>query len=168
MKRITLFWLVFILSYPVLAQHTIQMRQLWTRPQVHILFEGYTVSYTIKDIDKALKLLAETGDTTFGTSCRLDTAGDFYAELYSGNHMEYHNSLQPLLQQGIGAFLLSAGHADIKNSRHKTVPAVTMNIIPPVGDEQQVYVVFYDPDTGDRVFTGKMAVAMYNKDLGLE
>jgi len=168
MKSITLFLLAIIPGFHSFAQRTVQIRHLWSRPQVHIAFEGYTVSFTIKDINKALRLLAETGDSTFGTSCGLDTLGDFYVELYSGNHMEYHNKLQPLLQQGIGAFLLSAGHADIKNKRHKLVQAITMNIIPPVGDEPVVYIVFYDPDTGDRIFSGKMDTAMYNKDLGLD
>jgi len=168
MKSICLLLLVLIPVYPAFAQRNVPMKNLWTRPQVHVLFEGYTVSFTIKDINKALSLLAETGDTSYGLSYGLDTAKNYSVELYSGNHMEYHNMLQPLLQNGIGVFLLLSGHAYIEDPKNKKVKEVTMNILPPTGNEPEVYVLFYDPDTGARIFTGKMAVAMYGKDLGID
>ena len=167
-KKLLLFLLVSISCFPALAQKTVEMKNLWARPQVHVMFEGYSVSFTIRDINRALELMRETGDSTFGSDCKLDTAGNFFVDLLSGNHMEYHNSLQILMQQGVGAYLLSMGHGYIENPKHKRVTAVTMNIIPPAADEPVAYLVFYDPKTGDRVFTGSMKVAMYNKDLGID
>ena len=168
MKRICLFLTVFLLSYPAFSQLTIQMRNIWTRPQVHVLFEGYTISFTIKDIDQALLLLTETGDSSFGRTSGLDTAKDYFCELYSGTRMEVHTSLQALLQNGVGAFLLSAGHAYIENSRHKPVRAVIMDAEPFPGGVNNAYVRFSDPHNDKRVFTGKMAADMYNKDLGID
>lgn len=168
MKSVYLLLLVFILTYPSFAQRNVSMKNLWTKPQVHVLFEGYIISFTIKDIDRALSLLAETGDTSYGLSCGLDTTKNYSVELYSGNHMEYHNMLQLLLQNGIGVFLLLSGHAYIESSKNKKVQEVTMNILPPTGNEPEVYVLFYDPDTGARIFTGKMTTAMYGKDMGID
>ena len=168
MKRIFVFSAVFLLSYPAFPQHTVQMRNIWTRPQVHVLFEGYTISFTIKDVDKALMLLAETGDTSFGHASGLDTAKDYFCELYSGTRMEYHNALQALLQKGVGAFLLSAGHAYIENRKHKPVRSVIMDTETFPKGVDNAYILFYDPRNNKRIFTGKMAANMYNKDLGID
>ena len=168
MKRLSLFFIVFLLSYSVFAQRTIQMRNIWTRPQVHVLFEGYTLSFTIRDIDRALLLLAETGDTSFGLVSGLDTGKDYYCELYSGTRMEYRNPMQNLLQNGVGAFLLTAGRAYIENPKHRHIQAVTadLNVFP--GGVEHAFILFYDPKNNKRLFTGQMAANMYNKDVGID
>ena len=168
MKRISLLFVVFIVSFSTHAQHTVQMRNLWADPEVHVLFEGYTVSFTIKDINRALELLAETGDSTYGTSSGLDTAKQYYVELYPGFRTEYRNSLQPLLQKGVGAFLLTSGHAVIKNPKHKKVKYIIVDIKPLIGGVDVTDVKFYDPNTDKLIFNGQIAAGMYHKDLGID
>ena len=107
MKSKLLLLFAFIVSGQVFAQRTVQMRTLWIEPQVHVVFGNYTVSFTIKDIDRALQLLAETGDTTYGISSGLDTNKNYNIELYPGTKTEYITKLEPMIQRGIGAFLLS-------------------------------------------------------------
>ena len=168
MKRILLFFTVLLISHSLLAQRTIQMRNIWTKPQVHVLFEGYTLSFTIKDINKAVALLAGCGDTSFGFTSGLDTAKEYFCELYSGTKMEYRRSLQNLLQNGVGAFLLTAGHAYIENPKHKQLQSIIadINAFPPGVDD--AFIIFYDPRNNNRLFTGRMNVKMYNKDLGID
>jgi hypothetical protein len=168
MKRIVLFFAAFLLSCSVFAQRTIQMRNIWTRPQVHVLFEGYTLSFTIKDINSAMTLLAETGDSSFGINSGLDTVKDYFCELYSGTGMEYHSSLQKLMQQGVGAFLLLAGHAYIENPKHRHMQSIIADIQPVKNGEEQAFIIFTDPRNEKRIFTGWMATNMYNKDLGID
>jgi hypothetical protein len=144
------------------------MKNLWTKPQVHVLFEGYTISFTIKDIDRALTLLAETGDSSFGVVSGLDTNKDHFVELTAGVRMEYRSALQNLVQNGVGAFLLTAGHAYIENAKHRIVPSTDADInVFPSGVEH-AFIIFYDPKNGKRIFTGRMAANMYNKDLGID
>ena len=168
MKRILLFFTVLLLSCSLFAQRIIPMRNIWTKPQVHVLFEGYTLSFTIKDINRALVLLSESGDTSFGSTSGLDTAKEYACELYSGTKMEYRSSLQNLLQNGVGAFHLTAGHAYIENPKHKQLQSIIadINAFPPGVDE--AFIVFYDPRNNKRLFTGRMNVNMYNKDLGID
>ena len=168
MKFLSLFLSAFTLSFSSFAQHPIQMSNLWMKPQVHVLFNGYTVSFTIKDINKALALLAETGDTIYGTTSGLDTAGNYFVELYPGLHQEYINKLQPLLQKGVGTFLLTARHAYIENSRHKKVSVILSDIQPLIEGEDITTVKFYDPENNKLIFEGVLDAAMYNKDLGID
>ena len=168
MKSISLLLFAFILSTTAFAQRTIQLRNLWIRPQVHVLFQGYSISFTIKDIDKALQLLAETGDTTYGTSCGLDTAGDYVVELFPGLKMEYQKPLQIILQKAVGAFLISSGHAYIESPRHKIVRSVVSDIKPLPAGADAAYVMFSDPNNENVIFTGIMPADIYNKDLGIE
>jgi len=167
MKSISLLFLAFVVSYSSFAQRTINMSNLWSRPQVHVLFRGYKISFTIKDIDKALSLLAETGDSSFGTTCGLDTGKNFVIELFPGTKTEYRTRLQPLIQNGVGVFLLLAGHAYIESPRHKRLTEIIVNIQPnPESDE--AFILFNDPKTNTLLFSGKMAGEMYNKDLGID
>jgi len=168
MKRAFLLLFAFIISTQLFAQHTIQMHTLWVRPRVHVLFNGYTISFTIKDINKALALLSETGDTTFGSTSGLDTAIDHAIELYPGTRMEYHNKLEPVIQNGVGAFLISSGHAFIQNKKHKPVKAVIMDIQALQGGVDDAYILFYDPKNNTMLFSGKMNADMYHKDLGID
>ena len=167
MRRAVLLLFAFIISTQSFAQHTIRMRTLWTPPQVHVLFSGYTISFTIKDINKALTLLAQTGDTTYGRSSGLDTAADYSIELYPGTGMQYRNRLGPLIQNGVGAFLISSGHAFIQNKKHKPVKAVLMDIQTLERGVDDAYILFYDPKNNNMLFSGKMAANMYHKDLGI-
>jgi len=167
MKSIVLLLFAFIISGSAFAQRTIQMRNLWIRPQVHVIFGDYTISFTIKDIDRALELLGETGDTSYGTTCGLDTSGNYFIELYPGNKMEYHKPLEPLIQKGVGVFLLSAGHAYIEDKKHKPVKSIIMDIQPLQRGVDDAYILFYDERNNNMLFSGRMAADMYNKDLGI-
>src|SRR5262249_52779406 len=109
---------------------------------------------------------AETGDLTYGDSSGLDTAKDYIVELYPGLEHQYRSRLQPMMQQAIGAFLLLAGHAVIESPRHKKLTAITADIKTDETDE--AYVVFYDPRNHTLLFSGRMPVDMYNKDLGID
>jgi hypothetical protein len=171
MKYVSLLLFAATFTLPSFAQRTIQMRNLWTRPQVHVLFQGYIVSFTIKDINRAMELLLETGDSTFGTTCGLDTAGNYIVELYPGLHQEYHNRTQALMQRGVGAFLLTAGHAYIENTalkKHKKIPAIIADIKPLLDGMDVTTVKFYDPATSTLLFDGIIPAAMYNRDLGID
>ncbi len=168
MKSVSLLLFALIISGTTQAQRTIQLRNLWTRPQVHVLFQGYSISFTIKDIDKALQLLAETGDTTYGTTCGLDTSGDYVVELFPGLKMEYRKPLQILMQKAVGAFLISAGHAYIENPKHKIVRAVVSDIKPISPGADDAYIIFTDPNNDNMIFAGMMAADMYRKDLGID
>ena len=168
MKQLLLLLLAFILSYTSFAQRTIQMRNIWTRPQVHVLFQGYTLSFTIKDINRAMELLQETADTSFGKSCGLDTAGNYVLEFFPGFRQEYHSTLLRLMQAGVGAFLLSHGLAYIENDRHKKVPAIITDMKPLMEGVEITAVKFYDPKTKTMLFDGLLKAGMYNKDLGID
>ena len=160
--------LAFILSTSAPAQRTVQLRNLWTRPQVHVLFQGYTVCFTIKDIDRALQLLAETGDSTYGTSCGLDTAGTYVIELFPGLKTQRRYALQTIIQNAVGAFLVTSGHAYIENPKHKIVREVISDIQPIVPGEDDAYILFTDPRNKNILFSGRMAADMYGKDLGID
>ncbi len=168
MKRITLFLTAFIISCSAVAQHPVELKNLWTRPQVHVLFQGYVVSITIKDIDKALSLLSETGYNPYGKTCGLDTAGDYIIELLPGTRSEYKNTLQPLIQNGVGAFLLTVGHAYIENERHKRLKEILVDRLTLGEGTNETYINFYDPANNKKLFCGKMAPAMEGRDLGID
>jgi hypothetical protein len=167
MKRILLLALLF-LSLTAGAQRTVTMNTLWDDPQVHVLFKGYTISYRIKDIDKALLLLAETGDSTFGLQSRLDTNGRYELELFPGLKAEYRTQLHEVLQRGVGAYLLMAGRAEIRSPRHKKIRSVNADIEYGSRDATEAMINFYDPANNALLFCGSMALEMYNKDMGLD
>jgi len=168
MKRILLLFALFIVAYTAHAQRDIQMRNMWSRPRVHVLFEGYTISFTIRDVDRALRLLCETGDSTFGCTSGLDTGKDYKVELFSGVRMEYRNRLQNIMQNGVGAFLLMAGHAYIETPKRKQMQQVIADIKQFPGGVSNAFIIFTDPKNGKRVFTGRMSADMYNRDLGID
>lgn len=149
------------------AQRVVKMRTMWDRPQVCVVFGEYKLYFTIHDIDKALALMSETGDSTFGLTSGLDTSRTYTTELHPGLRMAYTSPLQNLMQRGVGAFLLSSGHALITIGRKK-LDNILMDI-KPVGDvDDDAYLIFYDPRHQSVLFTGKMAVNMYKKDIGLD
>ncbi len=150
------------------AQQTIQLHNLWAKPQVHVLFNGYIISFKIKDINRALELLAETGDTTYGRTSGLDTAREYHTELLSGLRMEYKTPLQPLLQRGVGVFLLMAGQAEVRNPRGKKLKEIVADIEPVKRDDEAAYIRFADPRNNYLLFSGSMATEMYKKDIGID
>ena len=168
MKSIALLLPAIIFSCTLFGQRTVKIRNLWARPQVHVMFQGYTLSFSVKDIDKALSLLAGTGDSTYGIASGLDTAKDFALELYDGTRTQYRTGLQPLMQQCAGTFLLLAGHAYITNSRHKALTEITADITEVRSETGEAFVNFYDPKNNKLIFSGKMPVELYNQDLGIE
>jgi hypothetical protein len=168
MKSISLFLPALILSYSVFAQHDVPLRNLWAKPQVHVFFDGYTISFAIKDINRALALLAETGDTTNGLTSGLDENVIYKTDLYPDSKMEYHMALQSLLQNVVGGFLLTAGHAEIKRGRHKKLKHITVDIGELTLGEDNVLVQVYDPKSNKLIFKGKMKPEMYNRDLGID
>ena len=168
MKYISLLLSAFVVAFSSFAQRTIQLRTLWEPPQVHVLFQGYTLSFTIKDINRAVELLVEAGDTTFGTTSGLDTARNYVIELYPGLRQQYHSRIEFLMQKGLGAFLLDAGHAIIENPKHKKIKNIESDMKPLIPGEVVTNVKFYDPVKGFLIFEGTIETSLYNKDLGID
>ena len=163
--------LIFLaLFFPVLcfSQRTIKLCNLWAKPQVHVKFGDYYLSFKIKDINKALELMAKTGDSSFGLTSRLDESARYAIALYPGLDMEYRDRLQPLMQKGVGVFLLLAGHAEIRKGKRKVLHEIIADMRPVRNDAIYAYVNFFDPKTNAMIFSGRMNVAMYNQDLGLD
>lgn len=150
-----------------IAQHPIPMHNLWARPQVHVVFGEYKVSFTIKDINKALMLLRQTSDSLQVTECGLDTAKDYYYELFPGSHTQYKTAMEPLLQNLVGPFLLSAGHALVER-KHKPLKEVIMDTGQVGIGETDIFISFFDPKNRTMLFSGKMNIDMYKKDLGID
>jgi hypothetical protein len=167
MLKIFLPAIFLLLSINTYAQRTVKLNKLWEKPQVYVAFEGYTLSFKIKDINRALVLLAEAGDSSYGLHSGLDSAGRYTLELFPGSQTEYRTKLQALMQKGVGVFLLLAGHAEIKAGRRK-LKEIIADIQPIERDEPFVLVNFYDPKNNRLLFSGSMLTDMYNKDLGIE
>ncbi|MCD6012049.1 MAG: hypothetical protein K0Q79_1911 [Flavipsychrobacter sp.] len=168
MKRLQLLFAILMLSYSSFAQKTVQVRNLWADPNVHVLFQGYVLSFTIKDINRALQLLSERGITTYGKTSGLDTLQQYHLELYPGYRQEYHNELQRIMQLGAGAFLLSKGRAVIHNPKGRKLKNIIIDVQPFEEGEYVTTVKFYDPANDKLIFSGKLAKSMVNADLGID
>ena len=168
MKYAFLLTLSLAMSAVLFAQRTVKLHNLWAKPQVHVLFEGYTLSFKIKDINRTIEILNEIGDTTYGSTSGLDTLRHYTLELYPGLRLQYRNPLQPLMQRGVGCFLLLSGQAYIVNKKKKKLKEIVANILPVKGDDELAYVNFYDPKNNKLLFSGCMPVGLYNKDLGID
>jgi hypothetical protein len=168
MKQFLLLFAVFILPYSSFSQKTVELRNLWAQPQVHVLFEGYTISFTIRDIDRALVLLSERGINTYGNTSGLDTTRQHHIELYPGFRQQYRNNLQPMVQNGVGVFLLSKGRAVVRNPKRKKLKSVIMDVSPFTEGVRSTEVKFYDPKNDQLLFTGRLAESMRNADLGID
>ena len=158
-----------VLFYPSLcfSQRTVRLCNLWEEPQVHVKFGDYYLSFKIKDINKALELMAKTGDSSFGATSHLKESGRYSLVLYPGLDMEYRDRLQPLMQKGVGVFLLLAGHAEVRRGKRKVLHEIIADVRPVRNDAIYAYVNFFDPKTKAIIFSGRMNVAMYNQDLGI-
>ena len=172
MKRYYLLWLWFALSLPCMlhAQQLVHMKKLWSRPQVHLICGDYTIHLRIRDINKALTFLPKTDQLEFGSSSGLDTNLNYVVELVPGNRkMEYKNKLQPLLQNAVGAYLLTSGHAYVER-KHKHLKSIEVRMGPAM-DFNHRYVVpvnIYEPKTDNIIFSGIMNADLYHKDLGFD
>ena len=144
------------------------LRNLWTRPQVVVTFNGYTVMFTIRDIDRALELMNEIGEYKYGTKSGLDTSKTYPIDLYEGTKSVYTNDIQPLLKDGVGPFLISIGHANVLNPKHKPLKTIDVDIEGSEFSAEFVFINAYDPQTHKLLFSGKMKTAMYNKDMGID
>ncbi|MBX2905033.1 MAG: hypothetical protein KF744_03290 [Taibaiella sp.] len=168
MRLLLLIFLVLISHATCSAQRTVKLCNLWAEPQVHVKFGDYYLSFKIKDIDKALSLMTITGDSSFGRTSHLDESSEYSLVLYPGLDLEYHDRLQPLMQKGVGVFLLLAGHAEIKKGKRKVLHEIIADMSPTRNDSKYTYVNFFDPKTNAMLFSGRMNVAMYNQDLGID
>lgn len=147
------------------GQRPIKLNRLWTKPQVHVLFGGYKLSFTIKNINRTYELLNEVGDSTWGRTSGLDTAKQYTVELYA-SHLEYKNRLQVVMQHAVGTFLLSAGQAQVRYKRRR-LKSILMDIQPVAPDGNTVRILFYDPKNNKMIFSGDMPVDMYRQDIGI-
>lgn len=168
MRFLLLIFLVIISKAGCFAQQTVKLCNLWAKPQVHVEFGDYYVSFKIKDIDKALSLMAATGDSSFGLTSRLDESIQYSLVLYPSLDIEYRNRLQPLMQRGVGVFLLLAGHAEVRRGRKKVLHEIVADMSKLSNDAKYTYVNFFDPKTNAIIFSGRMNTAMYNQDLGID
>lgn len=168
MRFLLLIFLVIISEAGCFAQQTVKLCNLWAKPQVHVAFGDYYVSFKIKDIDKALSLMAATGDSSFGLTSRLDESIQYSLVLYPSLDIEYRNRLQPLMQRGVGVFLLLAGHAEVRRGRKKVLHEIVADMSKLSNDAKYTYVNFFDPKTNAIIFSGRMNTAMYNQDLGID
>jgi len=166
----SLFYILALISLSLqgVAQQQINMRNLWVRPQVHVSFGDYTLSYTIKDINKALSFLNDLDKALYGSTSNLDTNKDYWVELFPGTRTDYRYRLQPMIQNGVGAYLLLCGHAEIQYKKHKKVKTLEAHLSHVTETEGSIFITFYDPRTKKMVFEGKMENALYNKDLGID
>lgn len=163
--------LVFFSSGVCFAQKEIKIRNLWIRPQVHVKFNEYTLSFSIRDINRALELLNEMDVYDYGTHIDLDTTGNYQIELLDDNHTQYKDALQPLIQNGVGVFLLTKGLTVVKNSTQKRahpLKTILMDYEDIAEGSDVVFMHFYDPATHKLLFSGKMKVDLYNKDMGID
>lgn len=136
-------------------------------PRIHVQFQGYTLSFTIKDIDKSLSLLAESGDSLYAITSGLDSAVDKTIDLYPGSQVQFQNKLQPLMQNVVGAFLLMAGHAYIQDKKHRKMTEILADVQSTHGGDE-IYVLFFDPRNNKLLFSGSIPADLYNRDLGID
>ena len=168
MKSTVFFLLALTTSVSLTAQRPVRMRNLWTRPQVHVMFAGYQVSFAIRDINKALALLKQSGDSTYGTACLLDTAKNYYYELYPGVHTQYRNTMEPLLQNAVGVYLLTTGLAVVENKKHKPLTTIIADLTDKEPGEFFTFVSFFDPDTHMMLFSGRISNSLIGRDPGID
>ncbi len=168
MRKQVFFLLAMVLSTTLYAQHPVKIRNLWTRPQVHVFFEGYKVSFAIRDINKTLALLRQAGDSTHASVCKLDTAKDYNYALMHGTDLQYRDAMEPFIQNLVGPFLLTAGRAVVESGRHKVLKEIIVDIQYTSLGGDTVFVEFFDPANNKRIFSGMMPVAIYGMDLGID
>ncbi len=170
MRSLTAFLILFTMPFAVSGQQTIQLKTLWTKPEVKLVFRDYNIYFRIKDINKAMHFLSEADKKVYGTTSGLDTNKIYVVELESGINVQYLNDLQPLLQNAVGSYLLMSGHAAVETKRRKKIHKIEVRV-GPANDYDgffRVPVTMYDPKTGKMIFSGQMDDDMYKKDIGFD
>jgi len=169
MKTLLPVILSVMLSFSSYAQKTITMRGMWTRPGVKVVFGDYNIFFTIHDINKAMQFLPDNEKVIFGTTSGLDTGRVYIIELLKAD-MEYRNSLQRLVQRGVGAFLLMSGRAAIEKKNGKKIHTIEADAGPVIDQNgsNMLSVDFYDPGTHRMIFSGWMDAALYKRDIGFD
>ncbi|MBA3827925.1 MAG: hypothetical protein H0X33_03225 [Taibaiella sp.] len=169
-KRITFLFLV-IFSFTARAQHTIHLVHMWQKPQVHLVYKGFHLFFTIKDINTTLQYLHRIDATLYPDSTSgLDENKLYGVELVEGRDMEYMNRLQPIMQKEAGAFMLMRGHAYIETQRHKRVKVIISEAGPAEDHNRNTFALihFFDTKTGKELFAGMMNLALQSKYLELQ
>jgi hypothetical protein len=169
MKRIITFLFLVALYARSPAQEIVKMHPLWAHPQVHVMFGEYDLYFTIHDINRAMSFLPDNQQVIYGKTSGLDTGATYNIQLLAGRQVQYRTTLEPLIQNGVGAFILLSGRALI-TKRGKTQKQITAEPGPAV-DLNGTYTMsvnFYDCRTHQMLFSGIMDASLYHKDLGFE
>lgn len=169
MRKLLLLFTAIFLTLSSSGQHKVALRNLWAKAEVHIVYNGYKLAFTIRDINKTLTLLREAGDITVPATCELDSGRDYYYEIAVGLHPEYQYPIQDVMHTMAGAFLLTAGHAEIMApGRKKPVKEIMVDFAATAPGEEKALVTFYDTENRAIIFQGWLNMAIYKKDLGID
>lgn len=168
MRHWALLLLAFLFSSTLYAQYPRATRNLWTRPQVHVRVGDFMVSFTIRDINKALRLLRMYGDSTYAADYKLDTAKDYFYEVHEGEREEYHDELHKMLKEFAGTYLLTEGWALVQDARLRPMPEITVDVGFNALGAETLRINFYDPKSKKLLYSGSMPAALYKIDLGID
>lgn len=158
----------FIWPHHLYAQKEVPLHRLWHKPGVTVIFNGYSLSFSIKNINKALNILKSVGDSTYGTDSKLDTNKTYTYWLTDYPPEVYHDMNEPMIQKGIGALILSSGWVEVRNRKGKKLKSIIVDISTPIYGQQMVHVSCYDPENNAKIFSGLMNVDLYGKDIGID
>jgi hypothetical protein len=150
------------------AQKEIVLRNLYTYPQIHVAFNGFTVSFAIRDVNRTMQLIAEFVDTTADTTSHLDTSRMYHLELFNDTKTEYTIALQDLMQNSVGGFLLLKGKAQVADRKKRKVRAISVNLEESENGEPVSQIKCYDVKNKTLLFAGKIPNSLINQDLGID
>jgi len=150
------------------CQKLVTMRNLWVKPEVHITFGDYTVAFTVHDINKSLKFLHEEGNIWGDSTYQLDTGKQYYAEIMAGLKMEYQFTVQAVLQNAVGAYLLSIGRAEVKDKKGVTLKTIVADVTYAENGEDVHFASFYSPKNNQLLFQGRLPATLRNRDIGID
>lgn len=150
------------------CQKLVTMRNLWVKPEVHITFGDYNLAFTVHDINKSLKFLHEEGSIWGDSTYRLDTGKQYYAEIMAGLKMEYQFTVQAVLQNAVGAYLLSIGKAEVKDKKGAILKSIVADITYAENGEDAHFASFYSPKSNQLLFQGRLPATLRNRDIGID
>lgn len=168
MRKVACTILLVTMAIAAVAQQKIKLRRLWQRTQVHVIFNEYHLFFSIRDMDQTIRYLHESDPQLYDSTTGLDSNLLYQTEL-EARDMEYHNSLQPLIQKEVGVFLLLRGRAYIEDSRHKKIKTIIARIGEPIDTNGNLFVPvnFFDAKTNKMLFAGVMNVSIQHRLLDL-
>lgn len=168
MRKVACTILVATIAFAAVAQQKIKLQKLWQKTQVHVIFNEYHLFFSIRDMDQTMRYLHESDPQLYDSTTGLDSSLLYQTEL-EARDMEYHNSLQPLIQKEVGVFLLMRGRAYIEDSRHKKIKTVIAHIGEPIDTNGNLFVPvnFFDAKTNQMLFAGVMNVSIQHRLLEL-